>query len=93
MSAMASPFRIPEAPQASAHLVQDEPQSEDPPGCAFLHPPYARSHTLPTLPKQRVEESPLLKLAYGVTANTCVFVVSSCCNGRAQDSSATMSRR
>lgn len=33
MSAMASPFRIPEAPQASAHVLQEESKSEDPPGC------------------------------------------------------------
>lgn len=33
MSAMASPFRVPEAPQATADVVQDGPRSEEPPGC------------------------------------------------------------
>lgn len=35
MSAMASPFRIPEFPQASADVVQDGSKSAEPPGCAY----------------------------------------------------------
>lgn len=33
MSAMASPFRIPEFPQSSADVVQDGSKSAEPPGC------------------------------------------------------------
>lgn len=35
MSAMASPFRIPEFHQASADVVQDGSKSADPPGCDY----------------------------------------------------------
>lgn len=35
MSAMASPFRIPEFPQASADVVQDGSKSVEPPGCGY----------------------------------------------------------
>lgn len=37
MSATASPFRIPEAPQATAELNKDAAQHEDPPGYRSLH--------------------------------------------------------
>ncbi len=37
MSAMASPFRVPEDPQASAELDKDTPHIEEPPGYRSLH--------------------------------------------------------
>lgn len=39
MLAMASPFKIPEDPQASAELDKDAPQNEEPPGYRSLHYP------------------------------------------------------
>lgn len=44
MSAMASPFRIPEFPQASANVVQDGSKSAELPG-VMSHSPVNERHT------------------------------------------------